>query len=76
MRNIFNESKEAWHRIREYIAYVRMYPKSDRDELSETILRSYRDVLFNWFFGLLGLIILNGFLGLIIKGFINSLLYV
>ena len=74
MRNIFNESKEAWNRIREYIAYVRMHPMSERDELSETILRSYREVLFKWFFGLLGVIFLNGVLGLIIKRLINSLL--
>ena len=71
MRNIFNESKEAWKRIREYIAYVRMHPKSERDKLSETILRSYREVLFKWFFCLLGLIFLNGFLGLMAKSLIN-----
>ena len=73
MRNIINEFKEAWNRIKEYIAYVRKHPKSERDEISETILRSYREVLFKWFFGLLGLILLNGVLGLIAKSFITSL---
>ena len=73
MRNIFNESKEAWNRTKEYIAYVRMHPKSERDELSEIILRSYREVLFKWFFGLLGLIFLNGFLGLLAKSIITSI---
>ena len=74
MRNIFNESMEAWNRTREYIAYVRMRPKSERDELSETILRSYREVLFKWFFGLLGLILFNGVLGLFTKSIINSII--
>ena len=73
MRNIIYEFKEAWKRIREYIAYVRKHPKSERDEISETILRSYREVLFKWFLGLLGLILLNGVLGLIAKSFVNSL---
>ena len=72
MRNIINEFKESWNRIREYIAYVRKHPKSERDEIS-AILLSYRVVLFKWFFGLLGLILLNGSLGLIAKSFINSL---
>lgn len=74
MRNIFNESKEAWNRTGEYITYVRMHPKSERDELSETILRGYREVLFKWFFGLLGLILLNGVLGIFTQSIICSLL--
>ena len=73
MRNIFNESKEAWNRTKEYIAYVRIHPKSERDELSEIILRSYREVFCKWLFGLLGLILLNSALGLIAKSIINSL---
>ena len=73
MGNIINEFKEARDRTREYIDYARKHPKSERDDISEAILRSYREVLCKWFFGLLGLILINGILGLIAKSIINSL---
>ena len=44
------EIKEAWDRINEYVYYVRNHPKSERDELDDAILLSYRQVLSGWFF--------------------------
>ena len=73
MTNIISEIKEARLRIKEYIDYVRKHPKSERDELSEVILKSYREVVFMWFIGLLGSILLYFVLQLITGLFINIL---
>ena len=43
-----NEFKEAWNRIKEYCAFVRSTPKSERTELHKDILSAYEQVLLSW----------------------------
>ena len=73
MKDNFNEIKEVRLRIKEYIDFVRKHPRSERDELSEIILKSYREVFSNWFIGLVGSILLYVVSQLIFQLFINSL---
>ena len=74
MRNIFNESKEAWNRTREYITYVRTHPKSEEMSYQKQFCVVIAKSCSNGFFGLLGLILLNGVLGIFTQSIICSLL--
>ena len=69
---LINEIKEALLRIEEYLDYLRKHPKSERSEIDEVILRSYREVLFKWFMGLMGLILLHFIIQLFFQLFIHT----
>ena len=65
LKDLCNDTKEAWNRTRELWRWTRKHAKSERDDLEQAIVKSYKSVLSRWLLQVFFLIVLIGIINAI-----------